>query len=61
MGQKERNGLDEPLRNSSLDLGGEVREQRQIFEEMLGACPLAADMTTTATTKENRPPCQFPR
>jgi hypothetical protein len=28
MGQKERNGLDEPLRNSSLDLGGEVREQR---------------------------------
>ena len=61
MGQKERDALDELLRNSPLDLGGEVREQRRIFEEMLGAGPLAADMTTTATTKENQPPCQFPR
>ena len=28
MGQKERDALDELLRNSPLDLGGEVRDQR---------------------------------
>ncbi len=47
MGQKERDALDELLRNAPLDLGGEVGEQRRIFEEMLGARPQAADVTAT--------------
>jgi acetyl esterase/lipase len=50
MGQKERDALDELMRNSPLDLGGEVRQQRQIFEEMLGARPQAADVTTIAAS-----------
>ena len=50
MGQKEQEELDELLRNSPLDLGGDVREQRRVFEEMLGASPRAADVTTTAAS-----------
>jgi acetyl esterase/lipase len=50
MGQKERDALEELLRDSPLDLGGGVREQRQIFEEMLSARPQAADVTTTAAS-----------
>jgi acetyl esterase/lipase len=50
MGQKERDALEELLRDSPLDLGGVVREQRQIFEEMLSTRPQAADVTTTAAS-----------
>jgi monoterpene epsilon-lactone hydrolase len=48
MGRAEQEAVDELLRNSPLDLGGEVRQQRQVFEEMVGARPLAADVTATA-------------
>jgi monoterpene epsilon-lactone hydrolase len=50
MGQEERDTPGELMRNSPLDLGGEVREQRQIFDEMLSARPQAADVTTTAAS-----------
>jgi acetyl esterase/lipase len=50
MGQKERDALEQMLRNSPLDLGGDVREQRQIFEGMLSAHPQAADVTTTTSS-----------
>jgi acetyl esterase/lipase len=46
MSRKERDALDELMRNSPLDLGGDVWEQRQIFDEMLSARPQAADVTT---------------
>jgi monoterpene epsilon-lactone hydrolase len=48
MGYRELNAVDELLRNSALDLGGEVKEQRRIFEEMIGAAPLPADVIATA-------------
>jgi hypothetical protein len=39
MGLADQEAVDELLRNSPLDLGGEVREQRQVFEEMVGPSP----------------------
>ena len=61
MGQKERNALDELLRNSPLDLGGEVRERRRILKQMLGAGPLAADMTTATRSGSSISPTSSAR
>jgi hypothetical protein len=35
--RQQRDALDEPLRGAPLDLGGDVAEQRVIFEEMTRA------------------------
>jgi hypothetical protein len=35
-------------RDAPLDLGGDVAEQRVIFEEMMAAIPLPADVTTSS-------------
>ena len=48
MSQKQRDALDQLLRDAPLDLGGEVAEQRVIFEEMMAAIPSPADVTTSA-------------
>jgi acetyl esterase/lipase len=46
--QQQRDALDQLLRDAPLDLGGDIAEQRVIFEEMMAAIPLPADVTTSA-------------
>jgi epsilon-lactone hydrolase len=46
--QQPRDALDQLLRDAPLDLGGEVAEQRAIFEEMMAAIPVPADVTTSS-------------
>jgi len=43
--QQQRDALDQLLRDAPLDLGGDVAEQRVIFEEMMAAIPSPADVT----------------
>jgi len=45
--KQQRDALDEMLRAAPLDLGGDVQEQRIIFEEMMAAIPLPADVATS--------------
>ncbi len=47
MSQQQRDDLDQLLRDGPLDLGGDVAEQRDIFEEMMAAIPVPADVTTS--------------
>jgi epsilon-lactone hydrolase len=46
--QQQRDALDQLLRDAPLDLGGEVAEQRIIFDEMMAANPVPADVTTSS-------------
>jgi monoterpene epsilon-lactone hydrolase len=48
--QQQRDALDQLLRDAPLDLGGDVAEQRIIFEEMMAAIPGPADVTTSSAT-----------
>jgi len=48
MSQQQRDALDQLLRDAPLDLGGDVAEQRVIFEEMMAAIPLPADVATSS-------------
>jgi monoterpene epsilon-lactone hydrolase len=48
--QQQRDALDQLLRDAPLDLGGEVAEQRVIFEEMMAAIPVPADVTTSSAS-----------
>ena len=48
MSQQQRDALDQLLRDAPLDLGGDVAEQRVIFEEMMAAIAVAADVTTSS-------------
>jgi epsilon-lactone hydrolase len=50
MSQEQRDALDEMLREGPLDLGGDVYEQRRIFEQMMTATPLPGDVSTTPGT-----------
>jgi acetyl esterase/lipase len=45
--QQQRDALDQMLRGAPLDLGGDVNEQRVIFEQMMAASPLPADVATS--------------
>jgi monoterpene epsilon-lactone hydrolase len=45
--QQQRDELNEMLRAAPLDLGGDVHEQRIIFEEMMAAIPIPADVETS--------------
>jgi epsilon-lactone hydrolase len=47
MSKEQRDALDRVSRHSPLDLSGDVKEQRAIFEKMIASIPLAADVTTT--------------
>jgi monoterpene epsilon-lactone hydrolase len=47
---EQRDALDQLLREAPLDLGGDVTEQRAIFEETMAATPVPADVTATAGT-----------
>jgi acetyl esterase/lipase len=46
--QQQRDTLDQLLRDAPLDLGGDVAEQRVIFEEMMAAIPVPTDVTTSS-------------
>jgi monoterpene epsilon-lactone hydrolase len=46
--QEQRDALDQLLRDAPLDLGGDVPEQRVIFEEMMAAIPVPAAVTTSS-------------
>jgi acetyl esterase/lipase len=46
--QQQRDALDQLLRDAPLDLGGDVAEQRVIFEEMTAAIPVPVDVTTSS-------------
>ena len=40
----QRQAIDELLRHAPLDLGGDVNEQRSVFEQMMSAIPLPPDV-----------------
>jgi acetyl esterase/lipase len=46
--QEQRDALDQLLRDAPLDLGGDVAKQRVIFEQMMAAIPVPADVTTSS-------------
>jgi epsilon-lactone hydrolase len=46
--RQQREALDQLLRDAPLDLGGDVAEQRVIFEQMMAAIPVPADVTTSS-------------
>lgn len=50
MGKAQRDAVDRILRHGTLDLGGEVDEQRLLFADMLSAIPLPGDVRTEAGT-----------
>ncbi len=50
MSEEQRAALDELLRAAPLDLGGDVKEQRAVFEEMMAATPQLDDVTTSSGT-----------
>ncbi|HEY3751843.1 MAG TPA: alpha/beta hydrolase [Pseudonocardiaceae bacterium] len=45
MTQQQRQALDDLLRAGSLDVGGDVIEQRVVFHEMISAVPLPEDVS----------------
>ncbi|MDT5069031.1 MAG: epsilon-lactone hydrolase, partial [Mycobacterium sp.] len=47
MSQQQREALDQLLRDSPLDIGGDVDVQRPRFESIIGAQPLPDDVTVT--------------
>ena len=55
MSQQQRDALDQLLRDAPLDLGGDVAEQRVIFEEMMAAIPSPADVTTGSGASAGSP------
>jgi epsilon-lactone hydrolase len=48
MSQQQRDALDQLLREAPLDLGGDVAEQRLVFEEMMAAIPVPGDVATSS-------------
>jgi monoterpene epsilon-lactone hydrolase len=47
MSQEQRDTVDQMMRHWPLDLGGDVIEQRALFEKMIAGIPLAGDVVTT--------------
>ena len=54
MSERQRLALDELLRASPLDIGGDVAEQRDVFDRMLTATPLASDVQLTPNTAQSQ-------
>jgi acetyl esterase/lipase len=50
MSQQQRDALDQLLRDAPLDLGGDVAEQRVIFDEIMAAIPVPADVATSTAS-----------
>jgi acetyl esterase/lipase len=47
MSGQQRRDLDEMLRHTPLDVGGDVADARAVFHEMMTSIPLPPDVTTT--------------
>jgi acetyl esterase/lipase len=45
MTQRQRQDLDELLRHSPFDIGGDVEEQRAVFHDMIASTPLPEDVS----------------
>ena len=50
MTQQQRTAVDGILRDSPLDLGGDLGAQREVFEQMMSAVPTPDDVETSPTT-----------
>ena len=50
MSKQQRDALDQMSRHAPLDLGGDVQQQRVIFEKMIASIPLPADVVATPGT-----------
>ena len=50
MSQQQRDALDQMSRQAPLDLGGDVQEQRVVFEKMIASIPLPGDVMATPGT-----------
>jgi monoterpene epsilon-lactone hydrolase len=50
MSKEQRDAVDQLARHSPLDLGGDVPEQRTVFDRMIAGFPLAADVVSTRGT-----------
>jgi hypothetical protein len=48
--EEQRDALDALLRDAPLDLGGDVRQQREIFEQMMQLVPVPEDVAPTEGT-----------
>ena len=48
MGKQQRDAVDQLLRHGPLDLAVDVAAQRVIFEEMMAAIPVPADVKTSS-------------
>jgi monoterpene epsilon-lactone hydrolase len=48
--QQQRNELEAMLRAAPLDLGGDVHEQRTIFDQMMAETPIPADVETSTAS-----------
>jgi monoterpene epsilon-lactone hydrolase len=48
MSQQQQDALDTMLRDGPLDVGGDVAEQRQVFEQMMSQVPAPEGVTTSA-------------
>jgi epsilon-lactone hydrolase len=59
MSAEQRQHLDKMLRDSPLDLGGELVAQRGIFQEMMTAAPLPGDVETSSATVGGVPVVQI--
>jgi epsilon-lactone hydrolase len=47
MTQQQREAIDSMLRASPFDPAGDLHEQRPLFEEMVAAAPVPADVVTS--------------
>jgi acetyl esterase/lipase len=56
MSREQREAVAQLLREGPLDIGGDVYEQRVIFERMMTARPLPADVSTRQDTLAGLPP-----
>ncbi len=50
MSKQQRDALDQLSRHAPLDVGGDVQEQRVIFEKMIASIPRPADVVATPGT-----------
>lgn len=51
MSQEQKDALDRMLREGPLDLGGDVAQQRAIFEEMMSQIPANPELTVRSQTQ----------
>jgi monoterpene epsilon-lactone hydrolase len=48
--QKQRGAIEQLLRHAPLDLGGDIKKQRLIFDKMMAAVPVPTDVSSSPTS-----------